>query len=53
MSYVVALPSYKRSKLLLKNTLNVLITGQIDSDRIYIFVANEDEYDTYIQDIPK
>jgi len=45
--YIIAIPSYKRSITLDEKTLRVLQEYKINKDIIYIFVANEDEYDNY------
>jgi len=47
MSIVVCIPSYKRSKLCNEQTLNTLKNHKINSDIIYVFVANQKEYDEY------
>ena len=47
MNYKIAIPSYKRSIMLDEKTLSVLQKYKIDKEKIYIFVANEDEYDNY------
>lgn len=43
--YYIAIPSYDRAETLLKKTLNTL--KDIPSNRIYIFVANESQYNIY------
>ena len=48
--YYVAIPSYDRADSLLTKTLNTL--KDIPSNRIYIFVANESQYNIYKQVIP-
>lgn len=53
MDYIVAIPSYKRSQLIVKNTLNTLISKKVEPSKIYIFVANTNEYDEYIKNVPK
>lgn len=47
MSYVVCIPSYKRSQLCNDQTLTTLNKHKIDSKLIYVFVANKNEYDDY------
>ena len=47
MDYVVAIPSYKRHDTLKKKTLNVLKDYRIPKQNIYVFVANQSEYDLY------
>ena len=45
--YVIAIPSYNRSNTLRDKTLEMLQRYKINKDIIYIFVANEEEYDKY------
>ena len=52
-NYVVAIPSYKRSKLVSKNTLHTLISKKVPKEKIYIFVANEKEKQDYLENVPK
>lgn len=47
MDYVIAIPSYKRPHALKTHTLKVLKDGLIDKSKIYIFVANDEEYSIY------
>ena len=51
--YIVAIPSYKRSKSIVKNTLNVLNKKNVAPDRIFLFVANKDEKEDYLQNVPE
>lgn len=51
--YLIAIPSYKRSNLLLNTTLNLLQRYNISSSKIYIFVGNEEEYLLYKDILPK
>lgn len=51
--YIVAIPSYKRSKTIGDKTLKVLHDKKVCSSRIYIFVANKNEENEYIKNIPK
>ncbi len=53
MDYIVAVPSYKRSKLIVKNTLKTLLSKKVDPNKIYIFVANNEELNDYIKNIPE
>lgn len=52
MTYVVAIPSYKRAKLLQEKTLTMLQKGGVPASCIYIFVANKDEAEQYKEVIP-
>ena len=46
--YVIAIPSYKRADTLNKKTLNILKKTDIQlKEKVYIFVADEDEYELY------
>lgn len=51
--YVIAIPTYKRSTLIVKNTLNVLQNRNIDKQRIYLFVANTQEKSDYLKNVPR
>lgn len=51
MTYTIAIPSYKRSIILLYKTLNFLERNSINSNLIYIFIVEEDK-DDYMQ-IPR
>ena len=41
--YVIAIPSYKRSKVIIDKSLKMLKTGGVPASKIVIFVANEEE----------
>jgi hypothetical protein len=47
MSYVVCIPSYKRAEICNEKTLAMLKTNHIPKDKIYVFVANKEEYEEY------
>ena len=51
--YVIAIPSYKRSLTISNRTLKVLKEKKVNSNRIYIFVANEEEQKLYQKDVSK
>ena len=51
--YVVCIPSYKRSLVCKEKTLATLKRNKIPSRKVYVFVANKDEYDIYKEAIPK
>jgi hypothetical protein len=53
MEYVIAIPSYQRPISLETKTLKTLKDGGINADKIYIFVASNQEYDIYYNKIPK
>lgn len=55
MDYQISIPSYRRSKTLKQKTLNVLSKYKIDSDKVTIFVADENEkkeYERELKDTP-
>ena len=47
MKYTIAIPSYRRPDILKNQTLAVLDRLSVNRDNIVIFVANEEEYETY------
>ena len=51
--YVIAIPSYKRANTLNTKTLKLLQEYNIDKERIYIFVADDEEKETYTNTIDK
>lgn len=51
-SYVVAIPTYNRSEIIAKKTLETLKKGNVPAKCIYIFVANDAERDAYANAIP-
>jgi hypothetical protein len=53
MDYVVAIPSYNRANSLKVKSLKVLEDGLVDKDKIYIFVANTEEYLIYKDILPE
>ena len=53
MDFVIAIPSYKRAETLKKKTLRVLQEQNIDKEKIFIFVANQEEYDIYVKTLPE
>ena len=46
-AWIIAIPSYKRAETLRDKTLKVLQDYRIPKDKIHVFVANKQEYDTY------
>ena len=50
--YIIAIPSYKRHDIIQQKTLKLLHNHNISRSRIYIFVANQEEYNIYINNIP-
>ena len=53
MDYVVAIPSYQRSNIIVKKTLMTLQRGNVCKNRINIFVANESEAKEYENTVEK
>jgi hypothetical protein len=45
--YIVCIPSYKRSQVCKERTLNTLHKNNIDSKKIYVYVANKEDYELY------
>ena len=52
-NYVVAIPTYNRVEEVTKKTLNTLKEGNVNKNKIYLFVANKSQYDLYEQNVPK
>jgi hypothetical protein len=53
VNYVVAIPTYDRYDVLANKTLKTLIEGNINKNKIYLFVANKEQYKLYEDVIPK
>jgi hypothetical protein len=53
MNYVVAIPTYNRVNEVINKTLKTLNEGNISSDKIYLFVANKEQYKLYESQVPK
>ena len=51
--YYIAIPSYKRSKLIQEKTLKLLNKYNIDKSIIYIFVADDEEHEIYKLALPE
>jgi len=51
--YVVCIPSYKRAELCNEKTLSMLKENNIPAKKIYVYVANQEEYDEYIKILDK
>lgn len=49
----VAIPTYRRAETLCKKTLKMLAESSVPSDRIDLFVANEEERRVYERVVPK
>jgi hypothetical protein len=53
VNYVVAIPTYNRYDVLEHKTLKTLMEGGVNKNRIYLFVANQEQYRFYEEAIPK
>jgi len=51
-SYIIVIPTYNRSDIIVKKTLTTLKDGHVSANKIHIFVANEEERKKY-EVIPK
>lgn len=47
--YVVCIPSYKRAEVCNDKTLTMLKTNKIDPKKVYVYVANKEEYEEYLR----
>ena len=47
MEYVIAIPSYNRPNEIIKKTLKTLADGGVEKERIFIFVADEEQAEIY------
>lgn len=45
--YVICIPSYKRANFCNEKTLTTLHKHKIDPNKIYVYVANKEDYDIY------
>ena len=51
--YIVCIPSYKRPTVCNERTLKMLHDNKIDPSRIYVYVANQEDYDIYLRTLNK
>lgn len=51
--YVICIPSYKRAIFCKEKTLSTLHKNKIDPKRIYVYVANKEDYELYKQTLDK
>ena len=51
--YVICIPSYKRATFCKEKTLSTLQKNKIDPNKIYVYVANKEDYDLYKQTLDK
>ena len=47
MTWSIAIPSFERSEKLKEETLSFLLSQKICPRKIYVFVANKQEYESY------
>jgi hypothetical protein len=47
MSYIICIPSYKRAQICNEKTLAMLKKNNVPKNLIYVYVANQEEYDEY------
>jgi hypothetical protein len=47
--YVIAIPTYRREKIIIQKTLQTLFYHKIDASLITLFLANVDEYNRYVE----
>jgi hypothetical protein len=52
MNYVIAIPTYNRSEVISQKTLKTLHEGNIHKNKIFLFVANQREYELYKKNVP-
>ena len=45
--YIICIPSYKRAQVCNDKTLSTLNKNKIPASKIYVYVANQEEYDLY------
>jgi hypothetical protein len=52
-NYLIAIPSYNRENVITQKTLKTLSEGNIDKNKIFIFVANKTQQTIYENNVPK
>ena len=52
-NYIIAIPSYNRYEVISNKTLKTLQEGNISKNKIFIFVANKEQYKLYEENIDK
>lgn len=53
VNYVIAIPTYNRVEELTNKSLNTLREAGIPKNRIHLFVANQQQYKLYEENVPK
>jgi len=51
--YIICIPSYKRAQVCNERTLKTLYEHKIDSKKIYVYVANKEDYKFYEETLDK
>lgn len=51
-NYVVAIPTYNRPEQVMNKTLTTLLNGNVNKNKIYLFVANKQQLKIYTEIIP-
>jgi hypothetical protein len=51
--YIICIPSYKRANVCNERTLKTLKENKINPNKIYVYVANKEDYDIYLQTLNK
>jgi hypothetical protein len=51
--YIICIPSYKRANFCNEKTLSTLHKNKIDPNKIYVYVANKEDYDIYKETLDK
>lgn len=49
LPYIIVIPTYARSNIIFKRTLDTLYKCNIDSKLIYLFLASQNEYELYFK----
>ena len=51
-NYVVAIPTYNRVQEVINKTLKTLNDANVSNNKIYLFVANKQQYELYLDNVP-
>jgi hypothetical protein len=52
-NYIIAIPSYNRYDIISNKTLKTLYEGNVSKNKIFIFVANKEQYKLYEETVDK
>ena len=50
-NYIIAIPSYNRYDIISNKTLKTLYEGNVSKNKIFIFVANKEQYKLYEENV--